>query len=142
MMATAMLAATMAAQPVADERGWFHIPDEREVRLQTIRRQDREAGWPFVSDEGYLTCVFALGQRIVVFVPQEEAEKAGPGELPKAVALSTNPFEMLANMIDGGALLQPMATPEEIIRRIAPFVELGRALCDQPQGSRVPGGEL
>ncbi|MCC0029308.1 MAG: hypothetical protein H6891_03155 [Brucellaceae bacterium] len=137
-----MLAATMAARPAADEHGWFHIPDEREVRLQTIRRQDREAGWPFVSDEGYLTCVFALGQRIVVFVPQEEAEKDNPGELPKAVALSANPFEMLANMIEGGSLLQPMKTPEELIQRIAPFVEIGRALCDQPQGSLVPGGEL
>ena len=142
MMAAAMLAATIAAQPAADERGWFHLPNEREVRLQTIRRQDREAGWPFVSDEGYLTCMFALGQRMVVFVPQEEAEKDVPGELPKAVVLSTNPFEMLANMIEGGSLLQPMATPEEMIRRIAPFVEIGRALCDQPQGAKVPGGEL
>ena len=142
MMAAAMLAATIAAQPAADERGWFHLPNEREVRLQTIRRQDREAGWPFVSDEGYLTCMFALGQRMVVFVPQEEAEKDVPGELPKAVVLSTNPFEMLANMIEGGSLLQPMATPEEMIRRIAPFVEIGRALCDQPQSAKVPGGEL
>ena len=142
MMAAAMLAATMAGQPAADERGWFHIPNEREVRLQTIRRQDRETAWPFVADEGYLTCMFALGQRMVAFVPRDEAEKDDPGALPKVVMLSANPFEMLANMIEGGSLLQPMATPEEMIRRIAPFVEIGRALCDQPQGSRVPGGEL
>ncbi len=142
MMAAVMLAAAVTAQPVADERDWFHIPDEREVRLQTIRRQDREETWPFVADEGYLTCVFVLGQRVVAFAPDQEIDEDDADMAPPLVMLSANPFEMLVNMIDGSALLKPMATPEEMVRRIAPFVEIGRTLCDQPQGAHVPGGEL
>jgi hypothetical protein len=35
-----------------------------------------------------------------------------------------------------------MKSPQALLSRIAPFIDLGRKLCDQPQGSQLPSGEL
>ena len=41
-----------------------------------------------------------------------------------------------------GDALAPYKTPEELIRRIAPFAPMGNVLCKQKNGPNVPGGEL
>lgn len=146
MMAAALLASGIAALPAANERSWLHVPHESEVRLQVIRKQDREATWPFAAETGYLTCVYALGQKIVGFTPGVEAlEFDGDDKTdddPPLMFLSTNPVDLLVARMTQGALLAPMDGLEEMVRRIAPFVEMGKALCDQPQGAELSGGEL
>ena len=64
-----MLDALAIAAPLvlAGERSFFHVPQAAEVRVQRIARADNERDWPFSVDEGNLTCVWSVGQKLVFF---------------------------------------------------------------------------
>jgi hypothetical protein len=152
MAAVALTAATMLT-PVSNERGWLHMPEAEEFRTQTIRKQDREQDWPFVAESGQLMCAFVLGRRAVYFVPEEEDPTETTDEdpahadfmedkEPTIILLEADPMGLMATMATGHGALKPVKGPEELLNRIAPFIDLGRKLCDQPQGSQIPGGEL
>lgn len=143
----------MMLTPVSNERNWLHMPQAEEFRFQAIRKQDRETDWPFLAESGQLGCVFAMGQRAVAFVPEEKdpTETADEDEAhgafmedkePKVLMLATDPAGLMIAMMEGRRFLKPMKSPEEFIKRISPFVDMGRKLCDQPQGSQIPSGEL
>jgi hypothetical protein len=153
MVSEAIVIASLAATPVSNERGWFHMPEAEEFRTQTIRKQDREQDWPFVADSGQLTCAFVLGERAVYFVPDAEDPTETPDddpgheqfmedEEPSVVMLASDPIGLMFTTATGKGELKPFKTPQELLVRIAPFVDLGRKLCDQPQGSQLPSGEL
>ncbi len=153
MMAGVAFSAALALTPVAGERGWLHVPEPEEFRFQTVRKQDKEADWPFIAESGKLGCVFILGDRAVAFVPDEEDPTETPDddpghaefmedEEPSIVMLASDPVGLMFTMATGRSALKPVKSPEELLTRIAPFIALGRKLCDQPQGSELPGGEL
>lgn len=135
MLAEAALAMTI----LAGEKGLLHIPSQHEVRLQPIERTDNETGWPFSVDKGHLTCVWSGGTPVVMFFATDaEAEEAEP----RGVFLSANPLELTLGNIATRDLFAPAATVEERLLAVAPFIDMGRRLCDQPAGEHVRGGEL
>ena len=100
---------------------------------QQISRATSEHEWPFSVDAGTLTCI-SLGGRMTVFfaepwredVPQE----LGNMTLPRMVVVSANPLALLASFEDR-ALYLPFDTLETLVGRLAPFEEMGLALCDE-----------
>ena len=125
----------------AGERGLFHVPTSADAfRIQRIDRTGREKDWPFSVDSGYLMCVWLMGERTVYF-----AERLGDedgDETPRAVVVSTNPLDLALANIGANGLFVPFDGFEAMIVRLAPFVGLGRRLCDQPRGSDIGPGEL
>ena len=126
-----VLAASVMLQPV----GTF-VPDASDVRMQKIARVEGESGWPFVADRGTLACVRAFPKSVVLFVPD------GSQEDERGVLLDANPYAMMINNWGMKNVLLPYKTPEELIKRIAPFVAQGLMLCKQEDGPVVPGAEL
>jgi hypothetical protein len=97
-----------------------------------ISKAEWATEWPFVVDEGTLTCVELGPNRTVIFsepwredVPQE----IGNMTLPRSVIVSANPFAILASLEDRSLFL-PFDTLETLIRRLAPFETSGLKLCD------------
>jgi hypothetical protein len=153
MMAATALTLMLSAIPVSNKRGWFHMPGDNEFRFQSIRKQDREEDWPFVAESGQMTCAFVLGDRAVYFVsdvddptdtPDDDSghEQFMEEEEPSAVMLASDPIGLMFTMATGRKALKSMKSPQALLSRIAPFIDLGRKLCDQPQGSQLPSGEL
>ena len=140
-----MLEALAIAAPLvlAGERSFFHVPQAAEVRVQRIARADNERDWPFSVDEGNLTCVWSTGQKLVFFF---EARPEGVGEDDKiearGVIVSTNPVDLTIGNIANRALFAPMTDIAELIRRVAPYAQVGQRLCDQPPGSIINHSEL
>ncbi len=138
-----MLAMTMAlvasAMPASDERSLFHLPSPEEVRMQPVARTDNERDWPFVPDEGLLTCVWSGGRKVVMFAAKPETET---DEKPDLVFVSTNPFDATLLNIGSRHLIAKTDSVEDLIRRFAPFEQLGQRLCNQPKGARIGHGEL
>lgn len=137
----ALLAVSALLAPVG-EKSLFHIPSTDEFRQQLIQRTDREQGWPFSVDEGYLSCVYVMGQRTVYFaeVPsddEDEVETAG-----RAVVVSTDPLDLAFVNIGANDLFAPFSGLADLIPMLAPFERLGQRLCDQPQGATMGPGEL
>jgi hypothetical protein len=98
-----------------------------------IRKQDTAHEWAFSIDEGTLTCVDYGGQRHVFFaeiLTDEEMGEIGDMTLPRSVVVTTNPLAFLAT-IDNRELYAPFDSLETLIRRLAPFETMGRALCDE-----------
>jgi len=145
-MDPAVLLIAATALVSENEKSWLHMPDAEDFRTQVIRKQDREDDWPFTAEKGYLACAYVIGQPAVFFIPDDDDdddwdEHASDDE-EKVIGLSVDPMEMLLLMMGQRDLLQPMKTPEELIRRIAPMVTIGKKLCDQPPGTELPGGDL
>lgn len=97
----------------------------------TIRKGETAHEWPFSVDEGKLTCVEYGGRQTVIFtepwrrdVPQE----FGNMTLPRSVIVSVDPFALLASREDRDLYL-PFDSLETLIKRLAPFETMGRALC-------------
>ena len=99
-----------------------------------IRKAETEYEWAFSIDEGTLTCVQLGAGRFVFFgeiLTDEEMGEIGNMTLPRSVVVSVNPLDFLAT-IENRELYAPFDSLETLIKRLAPFHDMGRALCDQP----------
>jgi hypothetical protein len=140
-----MLEALAIAAPLvlAGERSFFHIPQPAEVRIQRIARTDNERDWPFSVDEGNLTCVWSTGQKLVFFFENQPEELDQPDDFrARGVMVTVNPFDLTVGNMANRALFVPVASVADLIRRIAPYVDVGQRLCDQPPGAIIGHGEL
>lgn len=98
-----------------------------------IARGDVVHEWPFAVDAGTLACVEMGTQRTVLFsepwrtdVPQE----FGNMTLPRSVIVSANPIALFASYEDRDLYL-PYDSLETLVRRLAPYETIGRALCEE-----------
>jgi hypothetical protein len=139
-MVTALaLAATLV---LAGERSLLHVPGPDEVRVQPITRADNERDWPFSVDEGNLTCVWSIGERLVFFFEGRPRDRSEDDFEARGVIVSVNPLELTVGNIANRALFAPVADVADLVRRVAPYAEVGRRLCDQPPGAVIGHGEL
>ena len=120
------------------------FPQPEDVRFQVISKQAGEKDWPFAAETGTLACVPSLGFRIVVFFPysvtmrnDEALDELQSKEEPLIVTV--DPLQLLFS--DARYFVASM-TIEDKIRRLGPYVSLGKKLCDQPKGAIVGPGEL
>ena len=135
-----LAAQTAAVTPVRDERSLFHLPGPEEVRVQSVARTDNEQNWPFVPEEGLLMCVWSGGRKVVMFAAKPEGSETEAR--PDLVFVSTNPFDATLMNMGSTHLIAKTEGVGELIRRFAPFEQLGQRLCNQPQGARIGHGEL
>ncbi len=131
---------TAAVTPVRDERSLFHLPTPEEVRIQSVARTDNEQNWPFVPDEGFLMCVWSGGRKVVMFSAKPDGSETDAE--PDLVFVSTNPLDATLMNMGSTHLIARTEGVGELIRRFAPFEQLGQRLCTQPQGARIGHGEL
>jgi hypothetical protein len=131
-MIATLLAAALSVQP---ELVRATVPRGNGARVQAIAKGQGDKDWPFVADGGKLVCVPALPQPVVFFMPD------GDG-ISRPFLLDVNPYWMLLYDMGLKNVLLPYDKPEELIRRIAPFVAMGHTLCEQKKSPTVPGGEL
>jgi len=134
--------AALAMTILAGEKGLLHFPSPHEVRFQPIERAGNETGWPFSVDKGHLTCVWSGGTPVVMFFAFDAEAVAEQVQEPRGVLLSANPLELTLGNIATRDLFAPAATVEERLTTVAPFIDMGRRLCDQPAGEHLRGGEL
>lgn len=121
------------------------IPEAEDVRMQTITRQAGEVNWPFAADTGLLICVPSLGQRVVFFYPEETDETADiDAETAEAegVPVTTDPMMLMMFGYGKEKHFAQNMTIEDKIRRLGPYVTLGKKLCDQPKGTILGPSEL
>ncbi|MHB2263842.1 hypothetical protein [Aliihoeflea sp. PC F10.4] len=133
MLTVAAIAAIGAPVILANERSLFHFGGPEDVRLQAISRSGDERSWPFTVDHGSLACTWSAGQKVVIFIPDEEEGM---------VFVSTNPMDAVFLNMANRHLVAETETVEDLIVRMGPFESLGRRLCDQPRGTHVGPGEL
>lgn len=96
-----------------------------------LRRGETAYEWPFSVDEGKLTCVEYGGRQTVIFTEPwrtDVPQQPGNMTLPRSVIVSVDPFALLASREDRDLYL-PFDSLETLIRRLAPFETMGRALC-------------
>ncbi|MGL4490566.1 MAG: hypothetical protein ACRCU5_14100 [Rhizobiaceae bacterium] len=140
-----MLATLETSTPFALPAGF--LPEADDVRFQVIERQASEKDWPFLADKGRLMCVPSFGLRIVMYMPWADDDEGGiegfamDENALKIAVVSTDPIQLMTDF-EGGSLLQPDMTIEDKIRRMAPYVTLGKKLCDQPKGATIGPSEL
>ena len=120
------------------------FPQPEDVRFQVISKQPGEAQWPFAVDVGTLACVYALGMRVVVFLPYSVTKPAEDffdeaDNRDDALVVTTDPIQL---MVAENKYFVPNLSLEDKIRRMGPYVSLGKKLCDQPEGAIVGPGEL
>ncbi len=116
------------------------FPEAEDVRFQAIEKQAGERDWPFVETRGRLACVPSFGMRVVLFFPDMND---GLDELvePTGVIVTTDPIQLFSD-VEGKAHLAPGMSIEDKIRRLGPYVSLGKKLCDQPKGTVLGPSEL
>jgi hypothetical protein len=121
------------------------LPGPEDVRQQKISRSAAETGWPFAEDSGTLACVFVLGIRQVIFIPSSATYQAQTFgiDVPQGDVLNvtTDPL-LLLSQFGKDEHFAPGMKIEDKIRRLGPYVTLGKKLCDQPKGTIVGPGEL
>jgi hypothetical protein len=121
------------------------LPAPEDFRQQKISRSASETDWPFAEDSGILACVFVLGIRQVIFIPSSatfQAQTFGI-DVPQEDILNvtTDPL-LLFSQLGKDEHFAPGMKIEDKIRRLGPYVTLGKKLCDQPKGTIVGPGEL
>lgn len=142
-----MRAATLAVAaflPLQGAQASGFLPEPEDFRSQKIARQAGETDWPFVETQGLLMCVRIFGIRHVLFYPgrlEADDYEGDPIADPKIVHVTTDPIQLWTDPA-AAALLAPDMTIEDKIRRMAPYVILGKKLCDQPKGAVIGPGEL
>ncbi|MBA1344752.1 MULTISPECIES: hypothetical protein [Rhizobium] len=120
-----------AAMPAGDV-----FPGVGDFRLQKIHRAAGESEWPFVAESGTLLCAMVLRQPAVYFVP----EVAGtPG---RAFVIDNDITMMAFANIGMTGVLEPYDNFEQLLKRLVPYVTMGKRLCNQPPGTNVSGSEL
>lgn len=123
----------------SDEKSFFHLPGDGDFRWQAVERAGNERDWPFTVNKGWLACVYVVGERTAYFVEDlgEDDES-----YPRAVVISTDAFDLSLGNLGKAEIFDRSVGLEELIRRVAPLVQAGRRLCDQPRGTTIGPGEL
>ena len=135
--------AALHAPAFADERSLFYVPGNGDFRHQIIAKGPNEEKWPFAETSGQLACAWILGAQAVYFIPQSEID--GPlaeDENYRVLIVSTNVLEMMIANAANRDLLVPMQSPEEQIKRIAPYYTIGLKLCEMQRGTVLGPAEL
>jgi hypothetical protein len=112
------------------------VPEAQDFRLQKIEKAASEKDWPFVAGSGMLACAFILREPAVYFLPSEGGSK------DRAFVIDTDIYGMAFANIGITGVLKPYENFEQLLKRISPYVSLGRRLCNQPPGTIVSGSEL
>jgi len=132
MLAAALLSASMASAVPAVPVGNF-IPTEKDFRTQKIHRLQGEAEWPFTADKGLLLCAPSWKNRLVYFVP---VGPDGKNEAPLALDYGLATIAMI-NMGRASAF-RSYENFEQFVKRLGPYIAMGKRLCDQPAGTDLP----
>lgn len=142
MIAALAMPLAMAA-PLAlagsNEKSFFHLPGEGDFRWQAVERADNERDWPFTVHKGWLSCVYALGQRTAYSIERRDEDDEAE---PRAVVISSDAFDLALGNLGETEIFDRTIGLEELIRRVSPLVQTARKLCDQPCGSTIGPGEL
>ncbi|MFK0161888.1 hypothetical protein [Rhizobium sp. NPDC090279] len=112
------------------------VPGVKDFRMQVIHKAKDEVDWPFVAESGVLACAKVLNKPAVYFVPDQKPEAT------RAFVLDTDLFGMSLVNIGMTNVLKPYGSLEALLKRITPFVTMGRRLCAQPPGTSLSGSEL
>ncbi|QND50306.1 hypothetical protein HB780_21935 [Rhizobium lusitanum] len=112
------------------------FPGAGDFRMQVIHKAKDEAEWPFVAESGTLICAKVLNKPAVYFVPEQKPEAT------RAFVLDIDLFGMSLVNMGMTNVLKPYGSLEALLKRITPFVTMGRQLCEQPPGTNIPGSEL
>ncbi|NEI70295.1 hypothetical protein GR212_11995 [Rhizobium lusitanum] len=112
------------------------VPGVKDFRMQVIHKAKDEADWPFVAESGTLLCAKVLNQPMVYFVPEQTPE------VSRAFALDTDLLGMSMVNLGMTNVLKSYESLETLLKRITPFVTMGRRLCAQPPGTSLSGSEL
>ena len=126
----------------ANERALFYFPESTDFRTQWIEKGPGEQNWPFTEKSGCLMCAWLLGEPAVYFVPDTPEFLAENSTDFPILILAVHPLEILLSNAGHNNQFVPMATIEEKIKRLAPFVAMGHALCNQPRGGQIGPAEL
>lgn len=113
------------------------FPGVDDFRMQGITRTRSEADWPFVADKGMLLCAKILNKPAVYFVGEDRG-----GEQMRPFAISTDMMEVAMVNIGTSGVLRPYDDFEQLLKRLVPYVSMGRRLCDQPPGTNLPDSAL
>ncbi|MGV1872790.1 hypothetical protein [Agrobacterium rosae] len=132
--AAAILAAAFAASPAQANK---LVLEEKDFRMQTIRKAQGEANWPFAATEGVLLCAPVIGDKAVYFVGTTEG-----GGQQEPVILNTNPMMMAVINLGKTKVFRDFTTVDELMGRLYPYITMGKRLCDQPAGTIVPESSL
>ncbi len=133
-LAAAISASTGGEEPVAANDIFPGVDD---FRMQTITRTKNEADWPFVPTKGLLLCAKILRQPAVYFVGEDQ-----DGEQMEPFVISTDMVEVAIANIGTTGVLRPYDGFEQLLKRLVPYVSMGRRLCDQPPGTNLPDSAL
>ncbi|MGZ9722341.1 MULTISPECIES: hypothetical protein [Rhizobium] len=112
------------------------FPGAEDFRMQVIHKAKDEVEWPFVAESGTLICAKVLNKPGVFFVPEQKPEAT------RAFVLDTDLFAMGLVNLGMTNVLKPYGSLEALLKRITPFVTMGRRLCAQPPGTSLSGSEL
>ncbi|CUX45482.1 MULTISPECIES: hypothetical protein [Rhizobium/Agrobacterium group] len=136
MLAAALVAANMSGASVMVPAGSF-VPEAGDFRSQQIRRMQGERDWPFVAEKGLLLCAPSLMEKLVYFVGEKEN-----GEQDEPFAIDTDMMAVAIINMGRASALKPFDNFEQLLKRLSPFVAMGKRLCDQPAGSVLPENSL
>lgn len=134
MLPAALLAAAIATAPTQVNK---LVLEEKDFRMQTIRKAQGEVNWPFVASEGILLCAPVIGDKAVYFVGTKE-----DGGQEEPVILSVNPMMMSIINMGKARIFRDFTTIDELMGRLYPYITMGKRLCDQPAGTVVPESSL
>ncbi len=141
--AIAMLGMMQTSTSAVTPANFF--PEADDVRMQTITRQVGEVNWPFAADTGLLICVPSVGQRVVFFFPEQTNETVDidvdTAEVD-GVPVTTDPMMLMLFGYGKEKYFAPNMTIEDKIRRLGPYVTMGKKLCEQPKGTILGPSEL
>ncbi|MEM8540576.1 MAG: hypothetical protein AAGF25_06435 [Pseudomonadota bacterium] len=139
--------ALLFLQPVAvvqaQEKGLFYLPKADDARFQKISRVGNEQGWPFTVDEGLLSCIYAAGRPLVMFLVEDGLEADNVTPKLRSVTVSPDPFEAFLGNIGVNDLIADEGGNNKLrLELFSDFYEIGKRLCEQPRGSYLSPGEL
>ncbi len=113
------------------------IPGFEDFRIQRIQRAKGEDDWPFVAEKGRLLCAPSWQKRFVYFIPDKEG-----GGIGYPLALDENMMMVALVNMGRGSALRPFDNLEQLVKRLSPYLAMGKRLCDQPAGSDLPDTSL
>ncbi|OOO18118.1 hypothetical protein BS627_19200 [Agrobacterium salinitolerans] len=136
MLAAAMLAINISGAVAAVPAG-SAIPEARDFRSQKIAKMQGEKDWPFAAEKGLLLCAPSLANKMVYFVGEKE-----DGEQDYPFAIDTDMMAVAIVNMGRASALRPFDNFEQLLKRLSPFVAMGKRLCDQPAGTILPENSL